>query len=111
MFESNDILLFTETWSNEHYDHNVDGFNYYILHRYAQRDSGGVIVYISDKFISRADDMLLKTVDDSHDNILSLKSNGSVFGLQNDLILCLRYNIPSAVVEKLLLMPIFLTVY
>ena len=53
---------------------------------------GGLIIYISDKLQSSADDLLLKTVDDS---IIWLKLKGTVFGLQNDLFLCLCYNIPS----------------
>ena len=89
VFASSDIIMFTEAWSNDCYDYHVDGFNYYILHRTiknrrAQRDSGGLIIYISDKLRSSADDLLLKTVDDS---IIWLKLKGTVFGLQNDLFL------------------------
>ena len=97
VFASSDIIMFTEAWSNDWYDYHVYGFNYYILHRTikhrrAQRDSGGLIIYISDKLRSSADDSLLKTVDDS---IIWLKLKGTVFGLQNDLFLCLCYNISS----------------
>lgn len=74
----------------------VDDFNYHILHRKskhkrAQRDSGGLIIYISDTLRPKADDILLKSVED---NILWLKLKGSVFGLQNDVFICLCYNVP-----------------
>ena len=90
-------MLFTEAWSNDCYDYHVDGFTYHILHRTikhrrAQRDSGGLIIYIADKLRPFAEDICLKTADDS---IMWLKLNGAVFGLQNDLFLCLCYNIPS----------------
>ena len=61
-------------------------------HRRAQRDSGGLIIYISDNLRTVVDDVCLKTVDDC---IIWLKLKGTVFGLQNDLFLCLCYNIPS----------------
>ena len=61
-------------------------------HRRAQRDSGGLIIYISDNLRTVVDDVCLKTVDDC---IIWLKLKGTGFGLQNDLFLCLCYNIPS----------------
>ena len=51
-----------------------------------------IIIYIADKLQTNADDILLKTVEDS---IIWLKLKGSYFGLKNDLFLCLCYNIPS----------------
>ena len=36
IFENNDLVLFTETWSSDLYDYNVNGFESVILHRTAK---------------------------------------------------------------------------
>lgn len=51
IFEENQIILLTETWTNDFSDVNVDGFDSFILnrtrkHRNAKRDSGGLMIYI-----------------------------------------------------------------
>ena len=52
MFQNNDFILFTETWSNALCDLSVDGFSIYQLNRTnrkssAKRDSGGIALYIN----------------------------------------------------------------
>jgi len=52
MFCKNDILLFTESWSNEQFNYEVPQFKHFILHRQnksvnrAKRDSGGIVIYV-----------------------------------------------------------------
>ena len=78
IFKNNDIILLTETWTNDLCDIAVNGFHYYVLnrtskHRNAIRDSGGLIIYVSDKLAK--EDTLLKTIDDS---IIWLKLKGTL---------------------------------
>ena len=95
IFKTNNIVLFTETWSNSDFNYEVDGFTCYALHRTlklknSRRDSGGLIIYVANHFVS--DDILLKTVDDC---VIWLKVAGKYFGLNDSLFLCLCYNIPT----------------
>lgn len=58
LFNTNDILLFTETWSNFYYDYSVSGFTHHVLNRQlmnkrAVRNSGRLIIYIADKLTSK----------------------------------------------------------
>ncbi len=68
LFNTHDIILFTETWTNEYSNLHVDGFEHYVLHRlnkspYAKRDSGGIAVYVKSYLV--ADDTFVKSVDES----------------------------------------------
>ena len=54
LFNTHDILLFTETWLNEHHDCTVEGFTHYTYNRAlnrssARRNSGGIIMYVSNE--------------------------------------------------------------
>ena len=54
VFENNHIILLTETWTNDHPEIHVDGFEESVLNRTlkcsnAKRDSGGLTIYVSDK--------------------------------------------------------------
>ena len=53
------ILLFTETWSNDLFNYDVEGFHFYISHRKrlksAKRDSGGLIIYVNNKLKQKVD--------------------------------------------------------
>ena len=55
-----------------------------------KNDSGGIAIYVRDKFYSS--DMLIKQ---DSDDILWVKFDGSIFNLSNDLYLCLCYIVPS----------------
>lgn len=80
---------------NEHIDYQVEKFTSYALHRNLKnkrscRDSGGIIVYISDRISEKVS--LLKSVEDGY---LWLKFDRELFDLDEHLILCLCYNVPT----------------
>jgi hypothetical protein len=55
MFDKNDILLFTESWLNDHINFQMTNFSTIHLHRTekranSRRDSGKLIIYIRIKF-------------------------------------------------------------
>lgn len=94
VFQNNDVVLFTEVWSNELLDLSVDGFECFPLHRTTckpntKRNSGGIAVYIRNKYVTN--DILFHC---SEDDILWLKISGSKVNLQNDLFIGLTYIIP-----------------
>jgi hypothetical protein len=94
IFNSHDIVLFTETWSNESVDLHVNNFQYYALHRTqnkksSKRDSGGIIVYLRENFVSN-DTLVFQ----SDDDILCIRISGNLLSLQNDLYVCLCYAVP-----------------
>ena len=58
VFESSDVVLLTETWTNDFSDVAVKKFETYILNRNenktkSKRNSGGIIVYLRNEFASR----------------------------------------------------------
>lgn len=58
IFSSSDIVLLTETWTNDFSDIAVDNFEAFILNRKdnkkrSKRNSGGIIMYIRNKFVSK----------------------------------------------------------
>ena len=60
LFLNNDILCFTETWSNESTNMCVEGFSLFCLHRTdkkvnSKRDSGGIACYIKNYLIKYID--------------------------------------------------------
>ena len=89
LFLKNDLLCFTETWSNESINMCVDGFHVFSLHRTdkkvgTKRDSGGIACYVKN--------CLLKYIDfyeSDSDDILWLKCKGELFNIENDVYLCL----------------------
>lgn len=93
IFQNNDIILFTETWTSDISDLNVDGFECFPLHRTSKpgskRNSGGIAIYIRNEYVS--DDILFLQSDD---DILWLKISGSKINLVHDLYLGLCYVIP-----------------
>lgn len=95
MFLTNDILLFTETWSNESYHYNVSGFTHHILHRRlinkrAVRESGGLVIYIADKLNPQVS--LLKM---HRGCIIWLKIDKKLLNSEKHILLCLSYIIPA----------------
>ena len=96
IFDSHDIVLLTETWTNSFSDLHVDTFECFVLHRAenlatSKRASGGICVYIKSKFVS--DDTL---VFKSEDDIICVKISGKILGLSKDLFICLSYVIPQS---------------
>ena len=94
IFCSHDIVLLTETWTDQYSDLSVDNFDYFVLNRSenkksSKRSSGGIIVYIRTEFTSK--DTL---VFHSSDDILCVKISGCKLGLHDDLYICLCYVIP-----------------
>ena len=94
IFESRDIVLLTETWTDSYSDLSVSNFEYFALHRKdkkknSKRNSGGISIYIRDKYVTK--DTLVYT---SEDDILWIKISKSVLSLQDDLFICLCYVTP-----------------
>jgi len=91
VFQTNDIVLVTETWSSVYHDLHVDGFECFILHRgenllSCKRPSGGLAVYVRDKFVLN-DTLYFQ----SQDDILCIKLAADKVNLQNDVYICLCY--------------------
>ena len=89
IFESSDLVLLTETWTDDFSDISVNHFEHFVLNRRhikagSRRNSGGIILYIRNKFVSK--------------NTLVFTSEGkidkSVLSAENDLYVCLCYVIP-----------------
>jgi len=94
VFQSNDIVLLTETWSGVYHDLHVDGFDCFILHRdenllSCKRPSGGLAVYVRYKFVLNDTPYF-----QSQDDILCIKLAADKVNLQNDVYICLCYVIP-----------------
>ena len=105
LFREHDVVLFTETWTNEKSDIEVDEFKHIALHRTvkhkrAKRDSGGVILYYRTT-ISHA----IEVVFTDSDDIVCVKLNAGFFQTDFDIYLYLCYVVPEqssrqAVIEK-----------
>jgi hypothetical protein len=96
LFEDNDIVLLTETWTSVVSDIEVEGFEYIVLNRTeklltAKRDSGGLILYFR-KTISKGVQLYHKECDD----IIWVKLKADFFGLDRDVFMCLCYVLPVA---------------
>ena len=94
IFKSSDIVLLTVTWTNDFSDIHVNNFEAYALHRNeikkgSKRCSGGIIVYIRNKYVSK--DMLVFT---SQDDIIWIKINKCLCCSENNLLIGLCYVIP-----------------
>ena len=94
ILNSSDILLLTETWTDNFSDINVNNFETFSLHRQenkkkCKRNSGGIIIYIRDKYVNS--DTLVFT---SGDDILWVKISKNVLSLNEDLYVCLCYVTP-----------------
>ena len=55
IFDVNDLVMLTETWTNEYSDLSFEGFKVFWLsrlekNRKSKRSSGGIAIYIRDKF-------------------------------------------------------------
>ena len=93
VFDNSDIVLITETWTDDCIDISYPDFECFYLSRKRRcnstRNSGGIAVYVRNCFVS--DDLLfMKTPD----YLLWLKLNGSLLGLRDDLYIGLCYIVP-----------------
>ncbi|MES9884341.1 MAG: hypothetical protein ABW185_26135, partial [Sedimenticola sp.] len=100
IFENSHIVLLTETWANDMVDLNVKGFTHFNVNRTekkigSKRDSGGIIIYIRNKFVTN--DILFKK---DSDDIIWLKLEGSLFNLTHDLYVCLCYVLPAGTIGR-----------
>ena len=91
IFNENDIVLLTETWTNELCDLHVKHF---VLNRTenktsSKRSSGGIIVYLISQLVT--ENNLVFT---SCDDILCIRISDDKFGLKIDLYFCLCYIVP-----------------
>ena len=94
IFNSSDIVLLTETWTNNYSDIHVENFEAYVLHRNenkkgSKRCSGGIIVYVRNKYVSK--DTLVFT---SQDDIIWIKIDNTLCCSEKDLLIGLFYVIP-----------------
>ena len=94
IFSSSDIVLLTETWTDRFSEISVSNFEPYIPNRETVknnciRNSGGLIIYIRDKYVSK-ETLVYK----SEDDIVWVKLNKSVISLNEDLYICLCYVTP-----------------
>ena len=94
IFNNNDIICLTETWGSDVIDFSVNGFIHYNVNRNEMtknttRRSGGVIIYIREKFVK--DDTFILNYNDSH---IWIKLEGQFFNLENDLYMCVCYIVP-----------------
>ena len=64
----------------------------------SKRNSGGIILYIRNKYVSN--DNLMFT---SHDDILWVKISSSTLSMENDLYICLCYVVPDSSSRQALL--------
>ena len=68
IFKNSDIILLTETWTNEFSDLNFTGFQSYVLHRKlkkrnAKRESGGIAIFIREQY-ALSDTLVFQDEDD-----------------------------------------------
>ena len=95
IFQTNDLVLLTETWTDEYSDVSFPGFKTFYLSRTnrksnTKRNSGGIAFFIREKYYTQ--NMLIKS---DGDNILWLRFVGTFFDLTSDLFVCLCYVTPS----------------
>ena len=81
IFSKNDIILITESWTDEYSDIEVGDFDNFVLHRKVKkkgckRNSGGIVLYIRSKYVTR--DTLVYT---SQDDIIWVKFNKALFSI------------------------------
>ena len=94
IFNSSDVVLFTESWTDENSELFVNNFEYFVLNRKlikqgSRRNSGGIVLYLRNNFVSN--DTLVFT---SEDDFLWIKISKSVLFSEKDLYVCLCYVTP-----------------
>lgn len=91
IFHSSDAVLLTETWTDDFSDIYVNNFEAFILNRKEQkktskRNSGGIILYLRNKFVNK-DTLVYKDEQD----FLWVKICKSILFVDEDLYVCLCY--------------------
>ena len=94
IFNTSDLVLFTESWTDESSNLNVNDFEHFVLNRKlvkanSRRNSGGIVLYIRNKWVSK--DTLVYT---SEDDFLWIKLSKNVIFSDKDLYVCLCYVTP-----------------
>ena len=89
--------MLTETWADEYSDLSINGFSYFQLNRsefkrITKRASGGIVIYVRDTLPIDISNILIHK---ENDDILWLRIEGSKLNIDNDLFICLCYNLPS----------------
>jgi hypothetical protein len=91
IFDEHDIILLTETWTDNYSDLDVNGYEYFVLNRTAvkkacKRNSGGMIIYIKSHLVG-TDTLFFKRKDD----ILWVKLSSEVLNISKDIYVGLCY--------------------
>lgn len=91
---NNDIVMFTETWTDQFSELHVEGFEYFVLHRTlvkttSKRNSGGIIIYVKNELV--CDDTLFFTC---QDDIIWVKIAASKLNIDKDVMVGLCYVLP-----------------
>ena len=91
IFQTNDLVLLTETWAGEYSDVSFPDFKIFYLSRTngksnTKRNSGGIAIFIREKDCTP--NMQIKS---DGDDILWLRLDGILFDFASDLFLCLCY--------------------
>ena len=94
IFDSSDLVLFAESWTDETSDLEVNNFEHFVLNRKlikanSRRNSGGIVLYVRNKFASS--ETLVFT---SEDDFLWIKLSKPVLFSDKDLYVCLCYVTP-----------------
>ena len=94
VFDSSDVVMFTETWTNDLSNIDVNNFESFVLNRKdrkkkSKRNSGGIILYLRNKFISKDTLVML-----DEEDFLWVKISKATLSTENDLYICLCYIIP-----------------
>ena len=94
VFQNHDVVLFTETLTNEFSELHVENVDYFVLNRTenkptAKRTSGGIIVYIRSMFVS-SDTHVFESADD----IICINISGDTFSLDTPLYIYVCYVVP-----------------
>ncbi len=94
LFDNYDVLLFTETWTQEESDIEVKGFKYVAIHREkrgrAKRASGGIVVYFRSELAN-----FVSLERSTEDCVLWVKIDKDAFNSETDLLLCTCYVLPA----------------
>ena len=94
VFDSSDVVMFTETWTNDLSNIEVNNFESFVLNRKdrkkkSKRNSGGIILYLRNKFVSKDTLVML-----DEEDFLWVKISKATLSTENDLYICLCYIIP-----------------
>ena len=90
-----DLILVCESWTSKTSNITISGFESFPSHRpkvnkKARRCSGGVILYVKEHFVKG-----VSVIKDDTPDIIWARLDKDYFALENDLLLCLAYVMPS----------------